>query len=202
MSNVTNFDKPAIDEDAVLMGYVLGHLSPGETAAFETRMAGDPALRARVAEEQELAALVQGEPPSAEIPAEAFNAVAREIEADAKRTPWWGAVAAVVTGLGVLLIFTATNTDAPEPAFETLSSESVTRVESPLQYRVVLSAPLDDAGRAELAAERGFEFVGEPSETGAWTVVTPAPVADEVLAGWREDPRILLAEPVRYEASP
>ena len=198
-SNVTRMPTPAeVDADLEVFEYVAGHMSDEARDDFERRIADDPQLAARVAEERDLAAGIQAAFPEQQPDAAAFDAIRPGRSKTA--VEWWGrtrllAVAASVAMAAVLVVVM----QPAETPFRTLSDDPVQRVDSATTYRVVFSADSDATARADAAAAFGFTVVSGPGAGGAYIVETESQMTREQLDSWRRDGRIEFAEPVRYE---
>lgn len=118
-----------------------------------------------------------------------------------RASPWRrSAIAVVLVAAVAVVVFM----DAPEqPAdteFGTLSSESGAPVTDSRQARVVFAEGTSREERLAAAGELGFTIVRGPGPAGAWVVESERTMTRDELLEWRDDPRIDVAEPVRYRA--
>ncbi len=187
-----------IDAELAIVDYVAGRLDEVEREAFEQRMATDPSLAAQVEEERELSAEIGGA-IATEIPAAgAFDKLRAETKPPLSvRSGRWklAAVAAsIVVGVSIVTLL-----PKPDDEYVTLSSDSTQAVDNLWRYRVVFAESLDAEQREATAATHGFRIVEGPGAGGAYVVDADGEQVREDLDVWRTDPRIELAEPIRYE---
>ncbi len=193
-----------IDEELDVVDYVAGRLDAAARKAFETRLAADSALRARVADEEGLrSALLQrtaGDVPEAA----AFDKLRAEVDAEASPTRSWrlGAVAAVVVVAASVALFSVAPDGPGDEGFKTLSDDGAVSIDDGRQVRIVFTEGTDATTREALAKAFGFTIVSASGPAGSYIVESTRPVNRDELASWRDDPRIDLAEPVAYRPQP
>ena len=190
-----------IDEDLLIVDYVAGRLDNESKADFEARLRDDEELRTRVAGEREFRAAVIG-PASEALPdAAAFDKLRDSIEDEPvkRASPWRrSAVAAVLLGAVAAVVFMDMPQQPADPGFGTLSSEDTAPVTESRQVRIVFARSVDDEGRRDAAGDLGFTIIGGPGPAGAYVVESERMMTRDELLVWRDDPRIDLAEPIRY----
>ncbi len=194
-----------IEDDLLVVDYVAGRLDDDARAAFEARLEDDDDLLARVIEERgfrhAVVDAVTGEAPDAS----AFDKLDIDsIEEPVKRASAWrrSAIVASLLAAVTVVLFMDRPAQMPDEEFTTLSSEAVTPVAESNRIRLVFADGTSDADRIEAGEAFGFEIVQGPGPAGAYVVTTPEALSRDDLASWRDDPRIDLAEPVRYEQTP
>ncbi len=206
MNNVTQVtDLAEIETDLEVVDYVAGRLGASESEAFEARMAGDPDLKARVDAEIELSAAIVNSAGSEAPRAGAFDAIAHELDdRGASRAADWRtlAVAASVLAAAAVLVFSQIRSPEAEKDFELLSSDGAQVVVEANRVRLLFAEGLTADAREAVALELGFRIVSGPGQGGAFVVETESALPREQLLGWRDDPRIELAEPIRYDVDP
>ncbi|MEM9209337.1 MAG: hypothetical protein AAGA61_08815 [Pseudomonadota bacterium] len=192
-------DPTAVTDDLDIVDFVAGRMSEQARDAFALRLQNDAQLAERV--EQEIALrdrLLSGSPADETPRAEAFDRLRRRIESEQQPLLRFRKPLAIAAGLAVAL-FIGGQLDAPQPLFETLSSDPSRPVAGELRYRIVFSADDDRAQRQNVADTYGFSIVSGPGAGGTYIVETEQPVSSAELDRWRDDTRIVFAEPVTYE---
>ena len=194
-----------IEDDLLVVDYVAGRLDDDAKAAFEARLADDDELLARVIEERGFRHAVVDAVPGEEPDPSAIEKL--DIHADeepAKRASVWrrSAIAATLLAAVAVVIVMERPVDPPEDEFTTLSGETVVPVSESNRVRLVFSADANEMDRISAGDELGFEILWGPGPAGAYVVTTERVVDRDDLVSWRDDPRIDLAEPVRYEQTP
>ena len=190
-----------IDEDLLIVDYVAGRLADDAKADFEARLRDDEELRTRVAEEREFRSAVVGSEAEAVPDAAAFDKLRGELgnEPPKRASPWRrGAIAAVLVAAAAVVVFMDAPQQPADPGFGTLSSDGTAPVDESRQIRVVFAESVGDDGRLDVAGELGFTIVGGPGPAGAYVVESERVMTRDELLVWRDDPRIDLAEPIRY----
>lgn len=194
-----------IDEDLLVVDYVAGRLDGKARADFEARLRADEELAARVAEEREFRSAVTGAASEALPDAAAFDRLRGELgdEPVKRASPWRrGAIAAVLVAAAAVVVFMDAPQQPVDTEFGTLSSGDTVPVAESRQVRVVFAASVNDDARLEVAGELGFTIVDGPGPAGAYVVESERAMTRDELLAWREDPRIDLAEPIRYRPQP
>ncbi|MDJ0917910.1 MAG: hypothetical protein QNJ05_09110 [Woeseiaceae bacterium] len=190
-----------IDGELEIVDYAAGRLGDEQARAFEARLASDPELAAMLGEERALRGSLEmletGDMP----PARAFEAIAGKLDDGPKRSLWLPAIAAgIVAVIAVAFLMQGPNESALErDVFETLSNDGATAVEVDNRYRIVFAESVDASAREATARALGFDIVSGPGAGGAFVVESSSLVSQERLREWRQDARIELAEPVRYD---
>ena len=190
-----------IDEDILVVDYVAGRLTDEAKADFETRLQNDEELKARVVGEREFRAAVVGSEAEAMPDAAAFDKLRGELgdESPKRASPWRrGAIAAALVAAAAVVVFMDAPQQPTDPGFGTLSSDGVAPVDESRQIRVVFAESVNDDARVDAAGELGFTIVGGPGPAGAYVVESDRVMTRDELLAWRDDPRIDLAEPIRY----
>ncbi len=198
-SNVSRLpDTGELDDELTLVDYVAGHMTVDAAAEFEARLAREPELAEKVAEERALRAAVQDALPAEPVAAEAFESLRAELE---PRRPGRLAFGGIAAGF-VAAIALAFVIQQPDADFETLSDDGAMPVQATSSVRVVFAADSDETARRQVAERFGFTIVSGPGAGNAYLVDTGRAVSRDALIEWRADPRIDLAEPVGYAAEP
>ena len=203
MSNETSqlYARREIDGELEVVDYAAGRLGGEQRAAFEKRLETEPDLVAQLEEERSLRALL-GTVDTNDMPsAGAFEGVAQKLGQEPRRSWYLPAIAAgIVAVFAVAFLAQGPDTSVDgRDDFEVLSSDGAQPVDAGNRFRVVFSEHVDASGRAAAAAMLGFEIVSGPGPGGAYVVETTGPASRDQLLLWREDARIELAEPVRYD---
>ncbi|MEM6512834.1 MAG: hypothetical protein AAF660_07470 [Pseudomonadota bacterium] len=207
MTNVTEFaTRGEIEDDLLVVDYVAGRLTGDARMAFETQLASDAELRLAVEEERQLRAALTAAPDVGVPPATGFESLRDEIASDrspvAWRHPSVAAGAALIAFAFLLALLRPggdTLPDVEDAAFTGLS-ENPALVSDGNTVTIVFAPGVSADERADISAQLGFTLVDGPNAVGAWTAVATVDVDRETLTRWREDPRIDLAEPRRYES--
>ncbi|MDJ0748985.1 MAG: hypothetical protein QNJ11_05850 [Woeseiaceae bacterium] len=190
-----------IDSELKIVDYVAGRLDHQQAAAFEDQLEADPGLAALVEEERALRGMLTmvetGEVPAAS----AFEGVAAQLNGERRRwSPMPAIAAGIVAVVAVAFLMQVPDDSKPgRDGFETLSSDGAQAVDSGNRVRVVFAEGVDAARREAAAASFGFRIVSGPGPGGTFVVETAETIGREQLLKWREDARIELAEPVRYD---
>ncbi len=190
-----------IDSELELVEYAAGRLSDEQRAAFEKRLETDPTLIARLEEERDLRSLLNTI-ETGEMPAEAaFEGVAAKLHDKQPRRSLLPAIAAGIVAViaAAFLLQGPLDSTHERDDFQVLSSDDAQPVETSNRVRVVFAEGVDAASRDAAATALGFEIVSGPGPGDAFVVETAKPVSRDQLLPWREDARIELAEPVRYD---
>ena len=190
-----------IDSELELVDYAAGRLGDEQRTAFEQRLKADPEWAERLEEERALREALQTADSTDIPPAAAFEGIAGKLHDERRRSLRWPAIAAglvAVIAVAFLMQGPLDSTDGRD-GFETLSNDGAQPVASDHRARIVFAADTDAAGRAAAAAELGFAIVSGPGPGGAFVVETEKPASRDQLLEWRQDSRIELAEPVRYD---
>ena len=203
ISQLTTRDE--IDADLLVVDYVAGRLDDRKKADFEARLRDDEDLRARVAEEREFRSAVEGPASEAMPDAAAFDKLRGKLEDQPvkRASPWRrSAIAAVLVAAAAVVVFM----DAPEQPvdteFRTLSSEDTAPAAESRQVRVVFADDVQGEERLDAAGDLGVTIVAGPGPAGAYVVECERAMTRDELLVWRDDPRIDLAEPIRYRPQP
>ncbi len=204
--------REAIDDDLAVVDFVADRLEPDAKAAFLERLRDDAELQSHVDEERQLHdLLVNGENRDMPGP-EAFEGLRQEVEsasaepslADTSTASSWrraAAAAVLVAAAGAALI--SYLPDVPvDGEFGTLSSDEVVPLAESRQARIVFTADTDESGREAAAASFGFRIIAASGPANTYVVESPQVITRDELALWRADPRIDLAEPIRYGNDP
>ncbi len=190
-----------IDEDLLVVDYVADRMNDEEKAGFEARLREDEALMTRVAEEREFRSAVVGSGSAPAPDATAFDKLRGELgdEPVKRASPWRrGAIAAVLVAAAAVVVFMDAPQQPVDPGFGTLSSDDTAPATGSRQVRIVFAESVSDDERLEAAGELGFTIVGGPAPSGAYVVESQRAMTRDELLIWRDDPRIDLAEPIRY----
>ncbi len=192
-----------IDSELELVDYVAGRLGEVESAAFEERLASDEALAARVEEERELRAALASRDTRDMPGVDAFERIAGKLRDEPQREARWqlpAIAAGIVAVIAVGFLMQEPIEDAPgRGEFETLSDDGAQPVEAGNRARIVFAVGTDADARAAVAQAFGFDIVSGPGPGGAFVVEAEHVLERHELVKWREDPRIELAEPLRYD---
>ncbi len=195
--------RDVIDDELAIVDFVADRLEPEAKAAFLERLRDDTELQGRVEEERALHDLLADRGKRNMPGPEAFEGLRQELEsasADAPAASSWhrtAAAAVLVLAAGAALI--SYTPDAPvDGEFSTLSSDEVVPVSESRQVRIVFTADAGVAEREAAASALGFTIIGESGPANSYVVESPRVLTRDELALWRADPRIDLAEPVRY----
>ncbi len=194
-----------IADDLLVVDYVAGRLDDDAKAAFDARLADDDELLARVIEERGFRHAVVDAVPGEEPDADAFEDLKDKLgEEPVKRASIWrrSAIAASLVGAVFVVIFMDRSGQPPSEEFTTLSNENVIPVMESNRVRLVFADGSGEADRIEAGDEFGFEILWGPGPAGAYVVSVEQAMTRDELEAWRADPRIDLAEPVRYERAP
>ncbi len=195
------YTRKEIDGDLEVVDYAAGRLSDEQQAAFEKRLEAQPELLAQLEEERSLRALL-GTVDSNDMPsASAFEGVAGKLGHEPRRRWHLPAIAAGIAAV-FAVAFLAQGPDTTmngREDFEVLSSDGAQPVDSGNRVRVVFAAGVDAPGRQAAADMLGFEIVSGPGPGAAYVVETSSPASRDQVLKWREDARIELAEPLRYD---
>ena len=190
-----------IDSELEVVDYAAGRLGAEQARVFEARLAKDPELAARLEDELALRASLE-RLESAGVPsASAFEAIAGELDEGRRRPSWLPAVAAgIVAVIAVAFLMQGPSESTVErDVFETLSNDGAQTIDAGNRVRIVFAESVDASGRDAAARALGFEIVSGPGAGGAFVVETSGAVSRDQLLEWRQDARVELAEPVRYD---
>ena len=195
------YSRREIDSDLEVADYAAGRLSDEKKSAFEARLARDPELADRLEEEYALRGSLEMLKPSDIPPAAAFNAIAGKLDGGPTRSSWLPAIAAGIVAVVAVgfLVQGADDSTIDRDVFEALSNDGATLTEASNRIRVVFSESVDASARDAAAEALGFAIVSGPGAGGAFVVETSYPVSRDQLLEWRQDVRIELAEPIRYD---
>ncbi len=201
-SNVSQMhSRDEIDSELELVDYAADRLGGEQRAAFEQRLATDPELAARLDEELAFRNALDTADSTDMPSAAAFEEITGKLHDERRRSLRWPAVAAGFVAVIVVAFLMQEPLDSTggRDGFETLSNDGAQPVESDHRVRIVFAADTDASIRAAVAAELGFTIVSGPGPGGAFVVESDKSASAELLLEWREDSRIELAEPVRYD---
>ncbi len=190
-----------IDRELEIVDYAAGRLSDEQARAFEARLASDPELAATLEEEHALRGSLEMLEPGDIPSARTFEAIAGQLDDEPARSSWLPAIAAgIVAVIAVAFLMQGPSESTMErDVFETLSNDGAMPVDADNRVRIVFAESVDASTREAIAMALGFDIVSGPGAGGAFVVESSYPISQERLREWRQDSRIELAEPVRYD---
>ncbi|MDJ0758717.1 MAG: hypothetical protein QNJ19_04920 [Woeseiaceae bacterium] len=193
--------REAIDNELELVDYAAGRLSDEQARAFEARLAVDTELAGRLEDEYALRESLETLESTGMPPARSFDAIAGKLNAEPRRSSWLPAIAAgIVAVIAIAFVMQTPNESTiVRDGFETLSNDGAMPVDAGSRIRIVFADNVDASSRDAAAVALGFDIVSGPGTGGAFVVETSQPVSRDQLLEWRQDERIELAEPIRYD---